>query len=341
MKKHQDWENLLNISHLRDNYALVSNNCHIKGLTPNKTELSELAEAIRVFEEWVRSYNLLADEDKKAVQKALKDTDPNWSQSLISGRFVELRSLQKLYENAQQLSQKTRETIQISVDIAERTDLSEQEKAVAKSYEKNMRKLAQEQISGSLAQERIETGLTPQEMASRLDVNEEELTDISGTLMFDGDIPVILIGENTKNAAASRIHETQHLIQFQEGKLVFANGRPLAWTYDLQDEIEAYRIQYLFAPDSLPEAVENVDAINAAYVRKFYPELPEQQLSLESTLEEIDAAIFVQENKPSNQLKGALATIGHTFDSYKKQKLKHFFELNPNLTTTLNLKYKQ
>lgn len=52
IKKANNWEDLLDIAALRDKYLLISGNCHTQGLKPNDTELVELAEAIKIFEEW-------------------------------------------------------------------------------------------------------------------------------------------------------------------------------------------------------------------------------------------------------------------------------------------------
>lgn len=239
----------------------------------------------------------MSSEDKIALKKALMDANSEWSAEKIGKRLGELRVLQNNCINVHKLSSNTRETLQISVDIAARTQLTASEKISADNYLKNMRKIAQAQISGKLPQTQIKADLTLSEMAKSLKEKEKNLTKISGAFLFDGDTPSILIGKNSKNIAASQIHETQHLIQYMEGKLVFSHGKPLSWTYDLQDEIEAYRIQYLFAPDSLPEAVTNIDDINIDYVRKLYPELPEQQLSLDSTLSEIDEALKSSNSK--------------------------------------------
>ena len=126
---------------------------------------------------------------------------------------------------------------------------------------------------------------------------------------------------------AVRAHELQHFIQFERGQIAFIINKPFPWVYDVHDEIEAYQTQYNILPKFFEDSedadwtnINKYSDINVATISEMYPHLPKQQLSLASTLADVEAATIQWDEKPK---------------AHHERLKKNYANPNPNSTNDL------
>jgi hypothetical protein len=303
-----------NIEPLRNTKNNIDNNQRLQTYKPTAEDLLLLADAITEITNWLRDNRNPALELLEQIQ-AETITVKKW------GNYY--KSLSNNCASRDDISLGTQETISTTIDILANNELDDTQKAIAVNYLQDLQFLAACQVGESILKEEIRLGLSRNEMKNALLGKDELEENIVGVLIFVEDTPTILIAKNTPNAEATKLHEMQHLIQYSKGELVFCEGKAFNWVYDIYDEVEAYKVQYLIAPDSMPSPIKSIDEITPAYLSEYYPNLPHTKLSLQSTLGEIQNAFDIHKLKEGP--KDYLKLLGKEWDSFDKKTLREFF----------------
>ena len=128
-------------------------------------------------------------------------------------------------------------------------------------------------------------------------------------------------------------HEMQHLIQAMKGQLLYyIDGNPVEYLYDLNDEVEAYKVQFIFDPNTVPgypSQISKISDITKACVkeivnnegRKLYDALPMDDYNASMTLEELT------KHPKSNEQLGITENV---FNNSKETILKDFLKIGKN-----------
>jgi hypothetical protein len=315
-----------NIEPLQKTKNIIDNNKRLQTYEPTAEDLLLLTNAITECDIWIGQYQNANADEKKALETELK-TIQKWK--------AYYQMLSSNYAKKDKISPVTQETISSAIDILANKKLNDAEKAVAVAYLEDLQSLAASQISGTVPKNDIQTGLTSKEMKKAL--GEKAAKNIVGALIFVEDTPTILVAKKTPNVEATKLHEMQHLIQYRKGELVFCDGKSFNWVYDIYDEVEAYKVQYLVAPDSMPSPIKSIDEITPDYLSEWYPNLPHTELSLRSKLGEIQNAFDA--SKLKNGPKDLLAADIWKNDS--ELSLAKFFEKHILFVQEKNIKYKK
>lgn len=317
-----------NIEPLRNTKNNIDNNQRLQTYNPTEEDLLLLADAITEITNWLRDNRNPAPELLEQIQ----------AETIIVKKWGNYyKSLSNNCARRDDISLGTQETISTTIDILANNELDDTQKAIAVNYLQDLQFLAACQVGESILKEEIRLGLSRNEMKNALLDKGELEGNIVGALIFVEDTPTILVAQNTPNAEATKLHEMQHLIQYSKGDLAFSNGKTFNWVYDIYDEVEAYKVQYLVAPNSMPSPIQSIDEITPAYLSEWYPKLPHTKLSLNSTLITIQTAFDVHqlEDGPKDLLPA------RTWENDSQLTLKEFFEMQNALVARLGIKYKK
>jgi hypothetical protein len=225
---------------------------------------------------------------------------------IVKRWHIYYRVLTSNCERSREINDVSKATLNIAANLGDNRALSHDEQIIANSYLNALQYVVSAQLHQTLPIEDIRDGLTLAEMQAIL--GDMENANTVGALVFIDNTPTILIAENTPNVDATRLHEMQHLIQ------------------------------YLLDPESMPAPINSIDEITPDYLSDFYPDLPHANLSLSSTLEEIQNAFDVSglENGPRDMLR----LINKDWADFAQQKLLLFFKEQEAIVIRLNIKYK-
>ena len=311
----------LDIIALKNKKAKIDANKNLQTFRPTADDIKLLDEAKTQCDKFINHYSL---QPKTAENQA--------NLKIATKMRLDYNRLSQNFDNCQAISPATEEALSITVNMAAKNrldnkKLTEAEKLIVNDFRENLQSLANAQQNGRFPKHEIRQNLTAEEMTAICGNNFA--ANIVAALVFVGDVPTIAISKNSPNINSTIVHETQHLIQYQKGELAYKDGQVLSWTYDIHDEIEAYKMQYLAAPDSMPNPVGKISDINEAYLRAMYPNLPSVPLSINSTLEEIQNAMV----NAGNEASAPKLTLSNTednavpwfiWDDIKDIKLKDF-----------------
>jgi hypothetical protein len=186
-------------------------------------------------------------------------------------------------------------------------------------------------------------------LASGVEIRREVLPDggkNGGTLSMDIKTGEFIIATVANAPASFLIHELQHLIQYSKGQMAFATaknseGDPHPWLYDVTDEIEAYKVQYSVAPNSMPlkrdgTKINSIAEITADYVNiDLGYNLPTVSLTMDSKLSEIEAALIsIGKNKRPSWVDIAI------YEMYADRKLRDVLVSIPSIIENAQIKFK-
>jgi hypothetical protein len=311
---------LSNIERLKKTKTKIDANKNIQTFHPTADDIKLLNDAKAECEKWIESYS--KEPRTAAGQENL---------ALVTKMRLNYSKLSQNFDNCQGISPATEEVLGIAVDMAaenrlDNKKLTKAEKLLVNDFRENLQSLANAQQNGRFPQQKIRENLTEDEMERA----SGDRTAIAVMTLEDG-IPVIAIAKKCKNPKATIAHETQHIIQYQKGELAYLGNAPLHWLYDIYDEVDAHKMQYLAVPTSLKKPIESIDEITPAYLSNNYGHLPQVRLSLTSTFEEIQNALVAADNgvgpKTFFEEIANLANnpIKINWDDIKNMPLKDFF----------------
>jgi hypothetical protein len=151
----------------------------------------------------------------------------------------------------------------------------------------------------------ITNSVSSDALIKKLNIESDGVTELGGMFVVNenGNAEIHIVDiPNKQYEEAVKAHELQHFIQYSQGKLAFVDIIPFHWTYDLNDEIDAFKVQYIIYPEFFADWVEvkSVNDINDKVIGEMYPNLPAGiSLGLDSTLQEVQNAL---KNKTKKEL---------------------------------------
>lgn len=163
------------------------------------------------------------------------------------------------------------------------------------------------------------------------DVNGNPST-ANGQAIYDPVTKELVLELDATGGASLGAHELLHLVQAKKGKLVFfKNGLPLGIFIDLQDEVDAYKIQFAIKPESVPGSAKKITDITPAFVKaldtSLYGNLPDDQHDMNSTMTKLNDHPAHRGFVKSNMLRGEFTKGGvktTVWDHYKNWKFIDF-----------------
>lgn len=163
------------------------------------------------------------------------------------------------------------------------------------------------------------------------DVNGNPST-ANGQAIYDPVTKELVLELDATGGASLGAHELLHLVQAKKGKLVFfKNGLPLGIFIDLQDEVDAYKIQFAINPGSVPGSAKKITDITPAFVKaldtSLYGNLPDDQHDMNSTMTKLNDHPAHKGFVKSNMLRGEFTKGGvktTVWDHYKNWKFIDF-----------------
>lgn len=324
-----------NIQTIKWLYSKVNVNKNLQTLEAKPEDVAFLNSVIAECDRWLANLPNPITKELIANYNAL---------SIIKAR---LNILLITIENSQKISTGTKEVLAIAFEMSNK-ELTADEQIVVNKYKQNLLGLAEAQSKGKFPQHQRIYRQTKKQMQT---ISGDE--DAIGVLaIIDGKFS-IAISEWCDYPDATLAHETQHLIQYRKGQIAYMEGQPLKWLYDIYDEMEAHKIQFLADPNSLgmPNSgvrITQIDEITEKYIIEKYPHLPRTPLSLDSTFEEIEVAL-TKVNRQQDGPKAFFATrvihkttkapIWDWDKDLAKHKLKDFLLANNALVETFEISF--
>lgn len=171
----------------------------------------------------------------------------------------------------------------------------------------------------------------------------------NGQATYDATSKELVLNLDRKADASLGAHELLHLVQAKKGKLVFwidGTGKAISLGVfiDLQDEVDAYKIQYAMRPDLVPGSPKKMADITPAFVKalsaSMYGTLPADQHDINSTMTKLNNHPGFQGFVKSRMLAGEYTLGGvkkMVWDRYKNWKFIDFLNdkfYDPNLVKT-------
>jgi hypothetical protein len=272
--------------------ATINSNKNIQALQPTLKDIELLKNAIEECTEWLNNIS------------NLPEINPDKLKQIKTIVNVSLAKYNKLFQNIEiknNAQPTTKEVLDIVSNIS-RKELEPKERELINKYGEDLLLIADAQNKGIFPQHEILKEQTKEQMLAK-----SGNSDAIAVMDIIKGKPTIAISKHAIYPEASIAHETQHLIQYKKGQLAYwgKNNNPMPWIYDIHDEVEAHKVQFLVEPISLPipdsgVRIQNIDEITPAYLKKYYPNLPWTHLSLDSTFQEIETALG---NMIQNELK--------------------------------------
>ena len=259
-------------------------------------KIDNLKDLLKNIDTWIASYNNVDKKNQNSLSKHLKELSEMKTEGELTIKVVDGNQLNKTSQGEYAKV--------ISANDSSKNNLEEEIEKLQAIPEEDRTAVQNEQIEELTT--RMNTILEfENDLINLIDNNKvrmdrvETIQDmngnaINGQALYDNNTGELVLQLDATGQASLGAHELLHLVQAKKGKLVFLkNGSPAGIFNDLEDEKDAYRIQFSISPSSVPGSPKKIGDITLDFVKnikegKIYGTLPEEQHDLNTTITKLN-----------------------------------------------------